>query len=40
MAYEYDLPVGFCDIYTHCGNTVRLYADDNGVLAAVQFELN
>lgn len=40
MAYEYDLPVGYCDIYTHCGNTVRLYADDNGVLAAVQFEAN
>ncbi|MBR4067652.1 MAG: hypothetical protein IKK08_03370 [Clostridia bacterium] len=40
MAYEYDLPEGYCDIYTHCGNTVRLYADDKGVLAAVQFETN
>lgn len=40
MAYDYDLPVGTCDFYTHGGNTVRFYADDNGLLAAVQLESN
>ncbi|MBE5813640.1 MAG: hypothetical protein E7320_00340 [Clostridiales bacterium] len=38
MAYDYNLPTGTCDIYSHAGNTVRFYADENGVLAAVQFE--
>jgi hypothetical protein len=40
MAYDYSLPVGTCDLYTHSGNTVRFYADEEGVLAAVQFENN
>ncbi len=40
MAYDYNLPIGTCDIYTHGGNAVRFYADDNGLLAAVQFESN
>ena len=40
MAYDYDLPVGTCDLYTHSGSTVRFYADEEGVLAAVQFENN
>lgn len=38
MAYDYDLPTGTCDLYANGGNVVRFYADDNGVLAAVQFE--
>lgn len=40
MAYDYSLPTGTCDLYTHSGNTVRFYADENGLLAAVQFESN
>lgn len=39
MAYDYGLPAGSCDIYHTNGCTVRFYADDQGVLAAVQFEL-
>ena len=39
MAYDYALPAGNCDIYLIDGCAVRFYADGQGVLAAVQFEL-
>ncbi|MBE5801875.1 MAG: DUF4163 domain-containing protein [Clostridiales bacterium] len=37
MAYDYNLPTGTCDLYRR-GSTLRLYADESGVLVAVQLE--
>ena len=36
MAYDYNLPVGSYDVYRYGNNELRLYADENGVMCAVQ----
>ena len=36
MAYDYNLPAGEYDVYRFGGNELRLHADENGVLCAVQ----
>lgn len=36
MAYDYNLPAGSYDIYRYGENELRLHADENGVLCAVQ----
>lgn len=36
MAYDYDLPAGSYDVYRFGGNELRLHADENGLLCAVQ----
>lgn len=40
MAYDYNLPTGTCDVYAYEGASVRFYADEAGLLAAVQLEQN
>jgi len=36
MAYDYNLPTGAYDVYTFEENELRLYADEEGVLCAIQ----
>lgn len=36
MAYDYNLPAGAYDVYTFGENELRLYADEGGVLCAIQ----
>ena len=36
MAYDYNLPVGSYDVYHYGENELRLHADENGILSAVQ----
>lgn len=36
MAYDYNLPMGECDVYHYGENELRLHADENGVLCAIQ----
>lgn len=36
MAYDYNLPAGSYDVYRYGENELRLYADNNGILCAVQ----
>lgn len=36
MAFDYGLPVGSCDLYRFGQNELRLYADENGTLCAIQ----
>lgn len=36
MAYDYGLPAGQYDLYLFGENELRLYADENGVLSAIQ----
>ena len=36
MSYDYNLPAGQCDVYELEGHELRLYADGNGVLCAIQ----
>ena len=36
MAYDYDLPAGQYDVYHYGENQLRLHADENGVLCALQ----
>ncbi len=36
MAYDYGLPVGQCDVYHYGTNELRLYADESGLLSAIQ----
>lgn len=36
MAYDYNLPQGQCDVYHFGTNELRLYADESGVLRAIQ----
>jgi len=36
MAYDYNLPQGQCDVYHFGTNELRLYADETGVLSAIQ----
>lgn len=40
MAYDYRLPAGTCDVYAEGNCAIRFYADEDGVLKAIQFELN
>ncbi len=40
MAYDYRLPAGTCDVFTEGDCAIRFYADEEGVLRAIQFELN
>lgn len=40
MAYDYGLPAGQYDLYLFGENELRLYADENGVLSAIQLGMH